>query len=275
MNILCLTGGKSKLLNVLADNYPKDEFDYYIEPFVGGGWSFFNAIENLRYNVHTFILGDINPDFVYAYELLRSNEWKTIDEETKRINEEYKLKSHDEKSEMYYNMRDKYNSDSLTKLERVITLFFLNSTGYNGLYRKSSKGTYNVAWGKKDNRNIVRDWQSIHEALNSVDIQFHIGSFSELNPIEYPNAFWYFDPPYHNNHTAYSKEGFGEDKQIQLKGFCDQIDNMSSKFMLSNSNTEFINDLYKDYNIQFIPTKRVIRAMLGNTECTELLVKNY
>ena len=276
MNILRLTGGKSKLLDVLSDNYPKDEqFDYYIEPFVGGGWSFFNAIENLRHRVHTFILGDINPDFVWAYELLCGETWRDIAEATKAINEEYHSKSFEEKGEMYYSMRDKYNSSDLTKIERVITLFFLNVAGYNGVYRKSQQGNYNVPWCKKDKIYLNRDWETLHEVLNSVDIEFHIGGFSELNPLEYENAFWYLDPPYHNTHTSYSAEGFGEDKQIQLKEFCDQIDDMDSKFMLSNSNTEFIMNLYEGYNIQEIPTKRVIRAMLGNTDCTEVLVKNY
>jgi DNA adenine methylase len=264
------------MLGVLSDNYPKnEEFEYYIEPFIGSGWSFFNAVENLRYRVHTFILGDINPDFVWSYELLRGNTWKDISNALKTINEDYHSKSHEEKGEMYYSFREKYNSDSLTKLERVVALFFLNASGYNGLYRKNQKGGYNVSWCKRDKIYLNKDWETIHEVLNSVDIEFHIGSFLELNPLEYENAFWYFDPPYHNTHTSYSKEVFGEDKQIQLKEFCDQVHDMDSKFMLSNSNTEFIMNLYEGYNIQEFSTKRVIRAMLGNTDCTEVLVTNY
>lgn len=276
LNLFRFTGGKSKMLGVLSNNYPKnEEFDYYIEPFIGSGWSFFNAIEKLRYNIHNFVLGDINKEIVWAFEALRGDWWKTVAKSLEDLNKQYMSLSYEKKSDLYYTIRKQFNNDYIDKIDKVIYLFFLNSSGYNGLYRKNQKGEYNVPWSKKEKLYLNKDWETIHEVLNSVDIEFHIGSFLELNPLEYENAFWYFDPPYHNNHTAYSAEGFGEDKQIQLKEFCDQVNDMSSKFMLSNSNTEFIMNLYKGYNIQQISTKRVIRAMLGNTDCTELLVTNY
>lgn len=264
------------MLGVLSDNYPKnEEFEYYIEPFVGAGWSFFNAVENLRYRVHKFVLGDINEEIVWSYEVLRGNDWKTVAESLNDLNNQYMSLPYEEKSNLYYRIRNQFNTDCIDKSNKVICLFFLNAAGYNGLYRKNQKGEYNVAWNKKDKLYLNKDWETIHEVLNSVDIEFHTGSFSELNPLEYENAFWYFDPPYHSNHTRYSLEDFREDKQIQLKEFCDQVDDMDSKFMLSNSNTEFITKLYEGYNIQEILTKRTIRQDIGIKESVELLVTNY
>lgn len=46
--------------------------------------------------------------------------------------------------------------------------------------------------------------------------------------------------------------------------------------MHSNSDTDFIRDLYKDFVIEKIPVKRFINAKAdARTEIYELLIKNY
>ena len=46
--------------------------------------------------------------------------------------------------------------------------------------------------------------------------------------------------------------------------------------MLSNHNTKFINDLYKDYNITVVQAKRMINSNAkGRGAVEEVLITNY
>src|SRR5699024_1690926 len=93
--------------------------------------------------------------------------------------------------------------------------------------------------------------------------------------------FIYFDPPYDplnetSNFTSYSKDGFGKSDQIRLKETFEKLDQKGCKVMLSNSNTAFINKLYKDYQIQTVKAARSINSK-GNKrgKIKEVLVTNY
>jgi DNA adenine methylase len=102
------------------------------------------------------------------------------------------------------------------------------------------------------------------------------------------NTFVYLDPPYRpitksSAFTAYTKSGFNDNSQRQLKLFCDKIDEKNSYFMLSNSdpkNTDvtdsFFDDLYEDYIILRVKAKRNINSDgEGRGKINEILVKNY
>ena len=65
---------------------------------------------------------------------------------------------------------------------------------------------------------------------------------------------------------------FDEKEQIRLKNFVGKLDVNSTKFAVSNSDTPFIRDLYKGYNIKEIKT----RYKIGRHRPikTELLITN-
>jgi DNA adenine methylase len=89
------------------------------------------------------------------------------------------------------------------------------------------------------------------------------------------------DPPYDpvsssSNFTGYDKGGFNREEQVRLKNLCDLLNNKGVKFLLSNSDTEFINDLYKSYKIEVIQARRAINSK-GDLrgEVNEVLVRNF
>ena len=45
--------------------------------------------------------------------------------------------------------------------------------------------------------------------------------------------------------------------------------------MLTNHNTELINELYKDYNIEVVPVKRMINSKASNRKGEEVIITNY
>ena len=78
------------------------------------------------------------------------------------------------------------------------------------------------------------------------------------------------------NFTGYNKGGFGKEEQIRLKEYCDLLTRRKIKFLLSNSSTEFIRELYGDYHITIVRAKRSVNSVGSKRgEIDEVLVRNY
>jgi DNA adenine methylase len=77
--------------------------------------------------------------------------------------------------------------------------------------------------------------------------------------------FIYLDPPYDiltntANFTWYNKGGFGKNEQIRLFETYQDLDKKWCFLMLSNHNTPFINDLYKQYKRETVLATRMVNA---------------
>ena len=69
---------------------------------------------------------------------------------------------------------------------------------------------------------------------------------------------------------------FDLDMQFKLRDVYDELDNKGVKFLLSNSDTKLINELYKNYNIKKVFATRAINANADSRgKITEVLVRNY
>lgn len=106
------------------------------------------------------------------------------------------------------------------------------------------------------------------------------GDFKEAVKSTQKGDFVYFDPPYDNikedTFTSYTEQGFNRDDQVRLFNCFKELDKKGVYVMLSNHNTSFINELYKDYNIRIIYAKRSINSKgnkRGNVE--ETIITNY
>src|SRR5689334_20780059 len=69
--VLKWAGGKTQLLKQFQVLFPKDNFNYYHEPFVGGGAVFFH-LYNQRQIRHA-TLSDSNPELVNSYQVIRDS----------------------------------------------------------------------------------------------------------------------------------------------------------------------------------------------------------
>ncbi len=64
--------------------------------------------------------------------------------------------------------------------------------------------------------------------------------------------------------------------QIRLKELCDYIDSIGAYFMLSNSCTDFVLNLYSHYNIDQVAANRAINSdPLKRGKIKEVIVTNY
>jgi DNA adenine methylase len=216
------------------------------------------------------VLIDSNDELINFYLVLRNNLRALLKD----------LKRHENTSEYYYHIRA-VDPGWLTPVGRASRFLYLNKTGYNGLWRVNSQGKHNVPFGRYKNPKIVdgANLRLVSEALKRAKII--CGDFSRVLDCTAPGAFVYLDPPYHPlsetaNFTSYTPDAFGEDDQCRLAEVFRELDRRGCLVMLSNSDTSFIRELYKDYDIRVVYAKRAINCRADKRgPISELVIRNY
>lgn len=257
-------GGKSRLIQQYIPYLPKNYKTYY-EPFLGGGAVFF-YLQPPR-----AILTDINDELITTYHCVREQV-----EELICLLQEHKIRH---SRDYYYHVRGNPGS---TDLEKAARLIYLNKTCFNGLYRVNSQGKFNVPLGRYKNPNICHEdlLRSASAALSSAEIK-HANFVDVLNQATSSDDFVYFDPPYYpvsqtSNFTRYSSYCFDQIQQVQLRDVFVQLAERGVKVMLSNSDCQFIRELYSGFNIQTILAARAINSNAQKRgKITEILVTSY
>ena len=270
MPVVKWVGGKRQLLDSLIPLFPK-KFSCYCEPFLGGGAVLFSLQPEIAY------VNDINTDLIQMYEVIRDDVEGLISA----------LKEHPNEEKHFYLVRDwdrdKNKYENLSKVEKAARLIYLNKTCYNGLFRVNNAGEFNTPFGHYKNPNIVNTptLKAVSSYFRNAEIIFSSVDYSEVLEKLHKETFVYLDPPYDPvsntaNFTGYTKGGFTRDEQVRLKGECDKLNQKHIKFMLSNSSTEFINDLYSIYNRIPVQAKRMVNSNATKRGLVnEVVVKNY
>lgn len=263
-------GGKRQLLDEIIPLLPK-RINTYCEPFLGGGAVLFSIQPSKA------IVNDLNMDLITVYEVIRDNVEELIES----------LKKHENTSEYFYVIRDldrdKANYQALSKIEKASRLIYLNKTCFNGLFRVNSSGEFNSPFGHYKNPNIVNEpvLRAVSKYFNTSNITFYGEDFAETLSRVGKGGFVYLDPPYDPvsdtaSFTGYNKGGFDRSEQIRLKHCCDDLTQRGIKFLLSNSATEFIKELYQEYDITIVKAKRAINADASKRGAIEeVLIRNY
>lgn len=267
-------GGKRGLLNQLLPLFP-DKFNNYHEPFLGGGAVFFELYSRGLLKNKRIFLSDINEELIITYNIVKNNPQELI-ENLEKFKEKHN-------KEFYYKIREQDRKNSfkkLTHLQRATRFIYLNKTCFNGLYRVNSKGQYNTPIGNYKNPNISDKnvILSASEALQNATITNQ--SFNEVVNNVSENDLVYFDPPYYPltktaSFTAYDKNDFLDDKQKELFDTFEKLDAKGCSVLHSNSDTEFIKKLYKNYDINYVMANRFINSKSdGRGKISEVLIKN-
>lgn len=263
-------GGKRQLLSEIIPLFPK-RITSYCEPFLGGGAVLF-SIQPAK-----AVVNDLNGDLIAVYEVIRDDVEALIDD----------LKRHENTSEYFYRIRDLDRDQTvyqaMSKVERASRLIYLNKTCFNGLFRVNSAGAFNTPFGRYKNPNIVNEpvLRAVNRYFAAGGVTFFHEDFAKTLARVEPGALAYLDPPYDPlsdtaSFTGYSKGGFDKNEQRRLKRCCDDLTRRGVKFVLSNSATDFIKDLYQDYEILVVKAKRAINADASRRGAVEeVLIRNY
>lgn len=262
-------GGKKQLLTQFDRFFPK-KIERHIEPFVGGGAVAFHIIK--RFEPNCVLLSDINEELINAYNTVKTNVPELIAALT------VMAKNHSK--EFYYKIRD-VDPSTLSNIEMAARFIYLNKTCFNGLYRVNSQGKFNVPIGSYKAPQIVdvKSLLEINKLLKNAIIK--VMPFEKTLESAKSGDFIYLDPPYYpvkegRSFTKYSKDDFSKEDQEKLASVFNELDRLGCKVMLSNSDTEFIRNLYKKYTQNTVQARRMINCdATARGAISEIVVTNY
>lgn len=264
-------GGKRQLLSQIKERMP-EKYNSYYEPFVGGGAVTF---ELLPANA---LINDINKALINAYKQICNapeaflKAVNRLDEEMWRDGKKY-----------YYFLREHYN-DKLMKAEYDVELaalfVFINKHCFNGLYRVNGKGLFNVPYN--NSRRVSIDEKNIMEISKYLQgVTITDGDFENACREAKKEDFVFIDSPYAplnpTSFESYTKEGFDIESHKRLAKLYDKLTDRGCYCMLTNHNTDLINELYgnKGYRIDVVSVKRMINSDASKRVGEEVIICNY
>lgn len=264
-------GGKRQLITQIRERMPEKYNDYY-EPFVGGGAVMFDLLPaNAQIN-------DINKALINTYRTI-CNEPDAFLKEVNRLDNDM----WEDGKKYYYTIREHYN-DKLMRSEYDVELaalfVFINKHCFNGLYRVNGKGLFNVPYNNSRRVSVDEDVIiATSEYLRGVTIID--GDFEQACKNAKKGDFVFIDSPYAplnpTSFESYTKEGFDIESHKRLAKLYDELTARGCYCMLTNHNTELINELYgnKDYKIDVVSVKRMINSDASNRVGEEVIICNY
>ncbi|RLT19178.1 MAG: Dam family site-specific DNA-(adenine-N6)-methyltransferase [Planctomycetota bacterium] len=254
-------GGKQALADQILAAMPK-EFETYFEPFLGGG----SVLLALR--AESSVANDANKWLVETYEAIR-DDWRRVAglldslPNTKADFIRIRAQSHLEKHPW----------------KRAAYFIYLNKTCFRGLFRVNRQNEFNVPYGEYDRRYYdPENLAAVSEAIRT--IKFCCGDFELCLDGTTSNDFVYFDPPYYkaggfSDFNRYTAEKFRDAEHFRLAALCRELDSRGIRWLLSNSNTDFVRTLYRGFMIQELESRRDINLRSRQRNVTELLISNY
>jgi len=263
-------GGKSQLLKYIEPMMPR-KFGTYYEPFIGGGAVLF-SIEAAQ-----AIINDSNKELINMYTQIKNNPGLVVDSLSELD------KNHENSAdakEYYYDIRDKFNKNLNTNTpEQASRFIYINKHCFNGLYRVNSKGLFNVPFNTKLKGNSFNkeNIYEISEYLKNIEILNM--DFEDALPNIKKGDFVFFDSPYvplnPTSFTDYTKEGFDYEDHVRLANLYKKLSKQGVYCMLTNHNTELVNELYKDFNIRVVQVARNINSKASARKGEEVIITNY
>lgn len=246
-------GGKSREIPLFAQYIPQD-FDTYIEPFLGGGAVYFYL------EPQQAIINDVNTKLVSFYQDVRNNyanmriqldALQRIYEDNQRCFKELKSLTPDERVEnrneaLYYSIRDMYNGKIPPEYMEGVLYYFINKTAYSGMIRYNSSGDYNVPFGRYPNLNtriITEEHSTLLQSATLLNTDY-----SNVFNMAHDNDFIFLDPPYDCIFNDYGNidmmNGFDEEQHRRLA-----IDfrNLPCRALMVIGKTPLTEELYGEF----------------------------
>ncbi|OSI08351.1 DNA adenine methylase [Neisseria animaloris] len=244
-------GGKFKLAPFIEFNLPKQPRKRLIEPFAG------SAAVSMALDFEAYLLNDTNPDLIGLFHILKEEKQQFID----YARSFFTLENNQEIR--FYELREKFNS-SRELSERSALFIYLNRHAFNGLCRYNSKGAFNVPFGRHKTPYFPEmEMLAFIEKANRIELM--CADFQTALDLANGDDIVYCDPPYvplseTASFTAYAKGGFDLNDQTRLAETAKQISIQSQGVLISNHDTAFTREIYKEARLETIDVQRNIAA---------------
>jgi DNA adenine methylase len=263
-------GGKREMIPQYRDLFPK-KYNRYFEPFLGGGAMFFDLVPSKAF------LNDNNRELFEVYKGVRDFPEQVVNilaflKERHSLELYMRVRELDREYDIFTDFRS---------YEIAARAIYLNQTCFNGVYRVNQKGQFNVPIGSSLNR-LICDKETILKAsqvlkkatITCVDFESTVEGADK-------GDFIYLDPPYYpvskySDFTRYTKEKFYQEDQVRLRDSVVGLSKKGAYVMLSNSDCEFIRELYKDFNVHTVQSSRSLNCKSDKRgKVSEVVITNY
>ena len=295
-------GGKHKLLTHIINKIPK-QINSYHDIFMGGG-SVLLALLTLEKNNKISINGtinayDLNERLINTFKQVKNNHQLLI-LLTKNLIQQYeniKINSHKQKGapkvdndnynetreHFYYWICHKFNTTEYNTTLNAAYFIFLNKIGFRGMFRENKDGDYNIPFGLKDRKTLNFPNVILEDEITIISqliqkVQFHHLDFENSIKKVKKGDFVYLDPPYvpedKKSFVGYNACGFDLDTHNKLFGLVRKFNSQKVKFIMSNSNTDLVNNTFVDYNKEIITARRAINSKNPADKTKEVVIFN-
>ena len=242
-------GGKYGLIESITQFLPTGKV--LVEPFVGAGSVFLNT------DYDAYLLADINPDLIALYNLLKTEPDAFI-----RLAKTLFCEENNQR-ERYFQLRDEFNQTRDVQWRSALFLY-LNRHGYNGLCRYNSKGLFNVPFGRYKVPYFPEvEMQGFIDKSDRIELM--CDDFEAALALAGNDDIVYCDPPYvplsdTASFTTYASGGFDLHDQSRLAEVAKQVSEESKGVLISNHDTKFTREIYKEARLEAIDVQRNIAA---------------
>lgn len=252
------SGGKSDEIKMFEKYFPEN-YNRYIEPFIGGGSVFFYL------NPINAVISDVHVELIDFYRSIGEGKMQEIYEF---------MKNNPNDETIYYKIRDEMKINE--PLDNAKVFYYQRKTCFRGMLRYNKHGKFNIPFGryKTVNYDCLTNKQyekllSRTEILNE-DFEYLFNNYND------ENNFMFLDPPYDSEFTDYGYCQFGKEQQIKL---AELFKITKIKCLMVIGKTKFIEELYSGYIVDEYDKKykfKLYNNRVGDEINTKhLVIKNY
>ena len=280
--VLKYRGGKSREIPRFVQYIPNN-YNRYIEPFLGGGAVYFYL------EPENAILNDLNVRLMTFYTQLRNN-YPLMRQQLDVIQHIYEVNQAayrrmkaqavpevrvpNENEELYYQMRELFNHPDDTYLDGVL-YFFINKTAYSGMIRYNNNGEYNVPFGRYPNLNTHLITQQHSDLLQNAEL-FNL-DYRAIFDMAEADDFIFLDPPYDCIFNDYGNidlmNGFDETEHRRLAA---DFRNLPCRALMIIGKTPLTEELYGDFIFdEYYKNYAVNIKNRFKNDRMHIVVKNY
>ncbi|STD49289.1 DNA adenine methylase [Edwardsiella tarda] len=251
-------GSKARIMDTLRQHLPYAV--RLVEPFAGSC----SVMMNTDYP--EYLVADVNPDLIGMYQHIVRDVDGFI-ERTRHLFEMFNSE------DGYYDSRDSFNHDNDPDRRGPLFLY-LNRHCFNGLCRYNRSGHFNVPFGHyKKPYFPEEELRAFAEKASCAT--FLCCHYAETLSMVRPGDVVYCDPPYLTDScefTAYHSTAFSHIEHGQLARKLRRVASSGVSVVVSNSDTDLVRHLYRDFECHGITAPRSIGASAGSKKNARELI---
>jgi len=253
-------GSKRKQLARLASLWTPSH-QRYVEPFAGSACLFFELAPKQA------ILGDHNSELIEVYRVIR--------DEPDRI---FRRLSRIRRDLPTYRRWRRLAPQDLDPATRALRFLYLNRNCFNGIYRTSLQGNFNVPMGRSPGAYFTRD-DLRNCARLLADVTLIAGDFSNTIRRVRSGDFVYLDPPFavtsRRLYHAYGRPAFTTHDIPRFAQCLTTIVSRGADFLVSYADCAEARRLASQWHAMRLPVRRHVAGFSGNRRnAYEWLISN-